>query len=41
MSNVTLQQPVAVLGEYRHVPHRRLDRQTDEPDLMSVSSLKG
>src|SRR3954467_12686014 len=31
MRYVALQQPVAVLGEYRHVPNRRLDRQADEP----------
>jgi hypothetical protein len=41
MGNVAFQQPVAVLGEYRRVPDLGLDRQADEPDLMSVSSLKG
>jgi len=41
MRNVAFQQPIAVLGEHRHVPDRCLDRQANEPDLMSVSSLKG
>ena len=29
--DVAFQQPIAVLGEHRHVPHRRVHRQPDEP----------
>src|SRR3954451_9374945 len=36
MGDVTFQQSVAVLGEHRHVPHRRLDRQADEPAKQDV-----
>jgi transposase len=29
--NLAVVEPVAVLGEHRHVPHRRVHRQTHEP----------
>ena len=29
--DIACQQPLAVLGEHRHVPHRRVHRQADEP----------
>src|SRR4051794_25816447 len=41
MGDVAFQQPVAVLGEYRHVPHRRLDRQADEPAEEDVIRFPG
>ena len=34
--DVALQQPVAVLGEHRHVPDRRIHRQADEPAKQHV-----
>src|SRR3954447_14329010 len=37
MGDIAVQQPVAVLGEYRHVPHRRFDRQADEPTEQDVA----
>lgn len=39
LRDISLQQPVAALGEHRHVPNRGVHRQTDEPAKQHVECL--